>query len=187
MNLTSTIELHAGGPGSGCKGPNCGRPKGEIYHHTSPLGVLGILHDKQLRPGASIFSTYHNVSFTTDPDFVSKRMSEKVMGTTGVQALGVRLVFDRKRVEVGTRLERYSEEKEPGFSKKRWLEREGAPWVPEKEVRAPESTSVGLRGLKEIHLYPKILAKEKVRFKDSFEGFVKRLQKISPVPVKVMS
>lgn len=26
MNLQSTIELFAGGPGSGCKGPNCGRP-----------------------------------------------------------------------------------------------------------------------------------------------------------------
>lgn len=28
MKLATTIELHAGGPGSGCKGPNCGRPEG---------------------------------------------------------------------------------------------------------------------------------------------------------------
>jgi hypothetical protein len=26
MNLATTIEIHAGGPGSGCAGPNCGRP-----------------------------------------------------------------------------------------------------------------------------------------------------------------
>lgn len=28
MNLASTIRLLAGGPGSGCKGSNCGRPIG---------------------------------------------------------------------------------------------------------------------------------------------------------------
>ena len=28
MNLKETLELYAGGPGSGCHGPNCGRPKG---------------------------------------------------------------------------------------------------------------------------------------------------------------
>jgi hypothetical protein len=26
MNLATTIDIHAGGPGSGCVGPNCGRP-----------------------------------------------------------------------------------------------------------------------------------------------------------------
>lgn len=31
MNLATTIEIYAGGPGSGCAGPNCGRkPAGEI-------------------------------------------------------------------------------------------------------------------------------------------------------------
>lgn len=28
MNLAQSIELYAGGPGSGCHGPNCGRPEG---------------------------------------------------------------------------------------------------------------------------------------------------------------
>jgi hypothetical protein len=26
MNLLDTLEVYAGGPGSGCQGPNCGRP-----------------------------------------------------------------------------------------------------------------------------------------------------------------
>lgn len=29
VNLNSTIEIYAGGPGSGCRGENCGRPAGE--------------------------------------------------------------------------------------------------------------------------------------------------------------
>lgn len=28
MNLAASITIHAGGPGSGCRGPNCGRTKG---------------------------------------------------------------------------------------------------------------------------------------------------------------
>lgn len=33
MNLLASIELHAGGPGSGCQGENCGRPAtGEQAH-----------------------------------------------------------------------------------------------------------------------------------------------------------
>lgn len=30
MNLASTIEIYGGGPGSGCQGPNCGRPEGSV-------------------------------------------------------------------------------------------------------------------------------------------------------------
>jgi hypothetical protein len=29
MNLAATIAVYGGGPGSGCTGPNCGRPAGE--------------------------------------------------------------------------------------------------------------------------------------------------------------
>lgn len=28
MNLQTTLSIYAGGPGSGCQGPNCGRPEG---------------------------------------------------------------------------------------------------------------------------------------------------------------
>lgn len=44
MNLASAIELHqitAGGPGSGCHGPNCGRPEGSHSDSTSYAKKLG--------------------------------------------------------------------------------------------------------------------------------------------------
>ena len=38
MNQNLAIELYAGGPGSGCQGPNCGRPAGHEGSHVSPEG-----------------------------------------------------------------------------------------------------------------------------------------------------
>lgn len=49
MNLASTLTLLAGGSGSGCRGPNCGRPK-TIYHGTTAENVRGILKSG-LKPG----------------------------------------------------------------------------------------------------------------------------------------
>lgn len=43
MNLAVTIEIHGGGPGSGCHGDNCGRPIG-ISHKTIGDGVWGYSH-----------------------------------------------------------------------------------------------------------------------------------------------
>ena len=41
MNLESTITIHAGGPGSGCKGTNCGRPRtGNKQNRTSYNTVM---------------------------------------------------------------------------------------------------------------------------------------------------
>ncbi len=34
MNLATTIWLYAGGPGSGCAGPNCGRPSTGVVRNT---------------------------------------------------------------------------------------------------------------------------------------------------------
>lgn len=31
MNLAATIEIYSGGPGSGCQGPNCGRPSEQSH------------------------------------------------------------------------------------------------------------------------------------------------------------
>ena len=39
MRLASTVGLQAGGPGSGCKGPNCGRP-----HKEEAKRVLSVLN-----------------------------------------------------------------------------------------------------------------------------------------------
>jgi hypothetical protein len=33
MNLLSTISIYAGGPGSGCQGENCGRPKSKLQEN----------------------------------------------------------------------------------------------------------------------------------------------------------
>jgi len=47
MNLATTIELYAGGEGSGCQGPNCGRPKTRIpvqlFHGTTLTNALSIV------------------------------------------------------------------------------------------------------------------------------------------------
>ena len=52
MNLQELLEITAGGKGSGCSGPNCGRPKGhkgehgtkgETYHGTSAVFVNSIM------------------------------------------------------------------------------------------------------------------------------------------------
>jgi hypothetical protein len=45
MNLADTISLYAGGPGSGCRGPNCGRKK------VDPVGNKGTV--KLIKEGAS--------------------------------------------------------------------------------------------------------------------------------------
>lgn len=46
MNLSQIIRwLFAGGPGSGCKGPNCGRPKGSAgYSLVSPVPGKSDIH-----------------------------------------------------------------------------------------------------------------------------------------------
>ena len=38
MNLSVTLELQAGGPGSGCRGPNCGRPVVNFTIRKSSVG-----------------------------------------------------------------------------------------------------------------------------------------------------
>ena len=40
MKLSATLELQAGGPGSGCRGPNCGRPalKFEVRKYNTGSG-----------------------------------------------------------------------------------------------------------------------------------------------------
>ncbi len=54
MNLSTTIEIYAGGPGSGCKGPNCGRPKEQSHGAlTMPRGRQTMKRiDKELRQAA---------------------------------------------------------------------------------------------------------------------------------------
>lgn len=52
MNLAATIELYAGGLGSGCRGSNCGRGK-LLYHGTdkanlSSIKKLGLIPQKSL-------------------------------------------------------------------------------------------------------------------------------------------
>ena len=46
MNLLETIEIHAGGPGSGCQGPNCGRK-----HSQAEMVKRGWAHSQTDRPG----------------------------------------------------------------------------------------------------------------------------------------
>jgi (p)ppGpp synthase/HD superfamily hydrolase len=63
MNLDASIELYAGGPGSGCQGDNCGRKKGNLQDaiqlatkaHEGQLDKSGFPYiDHPLRVGESL-------------------------------------------------------------------------------------------------------------------------------------
>lgn len=46
MNLKDTIDLYAGGPGSGCNGPNCGRKPGPGHPEDHFTKVASKLEDR---------------------------------------------------------------------------------------------------------------------------------------------
>lgn len=54
MNLSATIELHGGGPGSGCRGADCGRPsigKGvDVFYHGTVLPSAKAILKEGLKP-----------------------------------------------------------------------------------------------------------------------------------------
>lgn len=74
MKLSATIDLlYSGGPGSGCRGPNCGRPEGE--HSDPTIKHPGEIDIKPIKPGPPSSkppAKYH-------PDF-GKGTSKKVLG-----------------------------------------------------------------------------------------------------------
>jgi ribosomal protein S18 acetylase RimI-like enzyme len=49
MNLFNTISLYAGGPGSGCRGPNCGRHRTAVDQLASKLGLQFGLRESKWR------------------------------------------------------------------------------------------------------------------------------------------
>lgn len=57
MRLASTIELQAGGPGSGCKGPNCGRHGNVTWTKPSDAkrGKLVLVDSNHLYPTQNRF------------------------------------------------------------------------------------------------------------------------------------
>lgn len=74
MNLAATIIL-AGGPGSGCQGPNCGRPaiefpgKKNIFYHGTSARNAARIRKQGLQVGQSgnyKWKTSKYVSLTTD-------------------------------------------------------------------------------------------------------------------------
>lgn len=50
MNLSQTLDLQAGGPGSGCNGPNCGRPAGpgHLENHTKYSKIDVHINDEKM-------------------------------------------------------------------------------------------------------------------------------------------
>lgn len=59
MNLQAATVLYAGGPGSGCSGPNCGRPKvGTTPDHTGKIPVPADI----ARNGASLADSLQKAS-----------------------------------------------------------------------------------------------------------------------------
>ena len=53
MNLGTLLDLLAGGPGSGCHGPNCGRPSGHTDTRTAMKHALSSIKDDKTRKFAS--------------------------------------------------------------------------------------------------------------------------------------
>lgn len=50
MNLQTTLSIYAGGLGSGCNGPNCGRPSGDFVYHTTHTKNVAKIEEKGLLP-----------------------------------------------------------------------------------------------------------------------------------------
>jgi hypothetical protein len=48
MNLASTLSIYGGGPGSGCEGPNCGRPKTKLQEMLEQIRDQHIWDEKNL-------------------------------------------------------------------------------------------------------------------------------------------
>lgn len=58
MNLLTALDIYSGGPGSGCNGPNCGRPR--FYISKKNLGakkVPGMVSLSDLRPGQKFLNS----------------------------------------------------------------------------------------------------------------------------------
>lgn len=75
MNLATTISIFAGGPGSGCRGRNCGR-KRTYYHGTTSSNVYSILQNG-LKKGRRVYisSNYNTASMYAD--LRSRELGEK--------------------------------------------------------------------------------------------------------------
>jgi hypothetical protein len=77
MNLAATMDMFFGGPGSGCKGENCGRPSEQSHGALKmPRGRQTLQRiDKELREAASnkklVLMEYKGEN-TTDPDAKAK-------------------------------------------------------------------------------------------------------------------
>lgn len=101
MNLLASISLYAGGQGSGCQGPNCGRPKVVMYHGTS-RSLLDKIKNRGIVPQKT---TYHTgpsqklgrTYLTTDPKVARDyAYGRKASGGGAVLKVQVpREVFDR--------------------------------------------------------------------------------------------
>jgi hypothetical protein len=63
LNLAATIEISAGGPGSGCTGPNCGRPKSMGNITKGKVKGLGTLPEDP-----DVMGDRRADSFWVDPD-----------------------------------------------------------------------------------------------------------------------
>jgi RNA:NAD 2'-phosphotransferase (TPT1/KptA family) len=64
VKLSTTVNLQFGGPGSGCRGPNCGRPK-TLYHGTTQKVLASILKNG-LEPTKSHEKYYRKVWVSSD-------------------------------------------------------------------------------------------------------------------------
>lgn len=113
MNICATITLHAGGPGSGCKGPNCGRPRTNVFYHGTVeenvhsilnnglidkdnVGVVYTTTSKRMALTFGMMKTedYHRQTKTRDRNnlpvaLVVMKKSWKPSRVTGIQPIGI--------------------------------------------------------------------------------------------------
>lgn len=66
MRLVSTIELYAGGPGSGCQGPNCGRPKSTAEIREGVSGLRGLKNYRHVGREYGLVKGYPELKWAPD-------------------------------------------------------------------------------------------------------------------------
>ena len=87
MNIADTISIYAGGPGSGCHGPNCGRI-GESADEKSHSGLLHNLvtkHGFQLDSNNGKEATYSKKTDKGEHQFRMKAVGASTFGHSPIK------------------------------------------------------------------------------------------------------
>jgi len=90
VTLQTTIDLYAGGPGSGCQGEHCGRPKGkdEAKHDRALASFVPVTTAKIMGSAANVRQIAQVIGGKTTPD---NHPFDVLVGKIGIE---VKTIYD---------------------------------------------------------------------------------------------